>query len=45
MIKHCLIRDKVMFDKISKKEWDDNDWDEIVQHSIKIKSEVVSNDL
>ncbi len=45
VIKHCLIRDKVMFDKISKNKWNDNDWDEIVKHSISIKSEVVSKDL
>ena len=45
MIKHCLIRDRAMFDKISKKEWNDSDWDEIVKHSISIKSEVVSKDL
>ena len=45
VIKHCLIRDRAMFDKISKKEWNDSDWDEIVKHSISIKSEVVSKDL
>ena len=45
VIKHCLIRDRAMFDKISKTEWNDSDWDEVVQHSINIKSEVVSNDL
>ena len=45
VIKHCLIKDRAMFDKISKKEWNDSDWDEIVKHSISIKSEVVSKDL
>ena len=45
VIKHCLIRDRAMFDKISKKEWNDSDWDEIVKHSISIKSDVVSKDL
>ncbi len=45
VIKHCLIRDKEMFDKISRNHWNQNDWDEIVSHSISIKSEVVSKDL
>ena len=45
VIKHCLIRDKDMFDRVSKNHWSDNNWNEIVKHSISIKSEVVSKDL
>ena len=45
VIKHCLIRDKKMFDKISKFMWSENNWDEIIKHSISIKSEVVNKDL
>ena len=45
VIKHCLIRDKKMFDKISKFIWSENNWDEIIKHSISIKSEVVNKDL
>ena len=45
VIKHCLIRDKKMFDKISKFMWSENNWDEIIKHSISIKSGVVKKDL
>jgi len=45
VIKHCLIKDKNMFDDIYDKEWKDSNWDLIVNHSIKIKSEVVRQDL
>ena len=45
VIKHCLIRDKIMFDKIHNHEWTDIDWDFIINHSIKIKSDIVKKDL
>ncbi len=45
VIKHCLIRDKIMFDKIHNQEWIDIDWDFIINHSIKIKSDIVKKDL
>ena len=45
VIKHCLIRDKIMFDKIYNQEWIDIDWDFIINHSIKIKSDIVKKDL
>ena len=44
VIKHCLIRDKSMFDQIQNKLWKDSDWDYIINHSIKIKSDVVKKD-
>ena len=45
VIKHCLIRDQKMFRNIINVHWKDNNWEEIVKHSIKIKSEVVHKDL
>ena len=45
VIKHCLIKDKNMFDEIYEKEWKNSDWTNLVNHSIKIKSEIVKKDL
>ena len=45
VIKHCLIKDATKFKEITKINWKDNNWEEIVRHSILIKSEVVENDL
>mgnify|MGYP006213659127 FL=1 len=45
VIKHCLINDAKKFKEITKINWKDNNWEEIVRHSILIKSEVVENDL
>lgn len=45
VIKHCLIRDKIMFDKIHNQDWTDIDWDFIINHSIKIKSDIVKKDI
>ena len=45
VIKHCLIKDNSKFKEITKINWKDNNWEEIVRHSILIKSEVVENDL
>ncbi len=45
VIKHCLIIDNEKFNEINKIEWSQNNWDEIVRHSIEIKSNVVKNDL
>ena len=45
VIKHCLIRDEIMFDKIYNLEWTDIDWDFIINHSIKIKSDIVKKDI
>ena len=45
VIKHCLIKDDKKFNEINKIEWSQNSWDEIVRHSIEIKSNVVRDDL
>ena len=45
VIKHCLIRDQKMFKNIINVDWKDNNWEKIVKHSIKIKSEIVHKDL
>ena len=45
VIKHCLIKDEEMFNEINKIQWSENNWDQIVRHSIEIKSDIVRNDL
>lgn len=45
VIKHCLIKDEEKFNEINKIEWSENNWDQIVRHSIEIKSDIVRNDL
>jgi len=44
VIKHCLIADKGMFDKINSLNLDQLNWDEIIPHSIAIKNKIVRND-
>ena len=46
IIKHCLIKDSSKFDEISNNlEWEKNNWNDLVNHSIDIKSQVVKLDL
>ena len=46
IIKHCLIKDSFKFDEISNNlEWEKNNWNDLVNHSIDIKSQVVKLDL
>jgi 3-dehydroquinate synthase len=44
IIKHGLIRDKVYFESLNFKNWEDSDWKELIKHSISIKTEVVTSD-
>ncbi len=44
IIKHCLIADAQMWEKIRKRDLDQQKWDELVPHSIKIKQRVVEQD-
>jgi 3-dehydroquinate synthase len=44
IIKHCLIADKAIWDKIRKRELEKQTWEELVPHSVKIKQEVVKQD-
>ncbi len=44
VIKHCLIADEVMFDKIRPLNLDQVNWDDIIPHSIAIKYSVVRDD-
>ena len=46
IIKHCLIKDSSKFDEISNNlDWEKNNWNDLVYHSIDIKLQVVKLDL
>ena len=44
IIKHCLISDKVMWDTIRAKSMNDQDWQVLIQHSVKFKSFIIKED-
>jgi 3-dehydroquinate synthase len=44
IIKHCLIADSKKWNEINKKQLKDQDWNDLVKHSIAIKSTVVDQD-
>src|SRR6185437_391808 len=44
VIKHCLIADKAKWDEIRQKGLDEQDWDDLAEHSITIKSKVTETD-
>lgn len=44
VIKHTLIADKAMWEKISARPLDDQPWNELLQHSVKVKLAIVSED-
>jgi len=44
IIKHCLIADKNMWNKVSSRSLIEQDWLELVKHSLDIKLRVVGND-
>lgn len=44
VIKHCLIADHAMWEKIKVIEWNTVDFEELVNHSIKIKDRITSED-
>jgi 3-dehydroquinate synthase len=44
IIKHCLIADKAMWDKIRTKTLLQQDWETLIAHSVKIKEKVVAED-
>ncbi len=44
IIKHCIIADKKMWQTISTKVLNDQDWLKLVRHSVKIKARVVKKD-
>ena len=45
IIKHCLIKDKSKFNEIYNQKLDKNNWENIIKHSIDIKSIIVKSDL
>lgn len=44
IIKHGLIRDKTYFDSLKFSDWDQNDWNALISHSVEIKNQVVKED-
>lgn len=44
IIKHCLISDRAMWDVVRKKSLEEQDWDALVQHSVKFKAWVTTED-
>ena len=44
VIKHCLIKDKTEFYRLLNTNWKNYDWNDIIIHSIKIKSSIVRKD-
>ncbi|MEY2793563.1 MAG: 3-dehydroquinate synthase, partial [Bacteroidota bacterium] len=44
IIKHCLIRDVQQWDIIRKIEWNENNFSQLIAHSIEIKKKVVEED-
>lgn len=44
IIKHCLISDTVMWDKIRVKELKQQDWQSLIRHSVEFKATVVKQD-
>lgn len=44
IIKHCLIRDAAMFDLISSKTLEEQDFAALILHSVEIKKEIVAED-
>jgi len=44
VIKHCLIKDKTEFYKLLNTNWKNYNWNDIIKHSIKIKSSIVRKD-
>lgn len=44
VIKHCLISDHEMFDKISSTNLEGQDWDALLRHSVEFKARITSED-
>jgi 3-dehydroquinate synthase len=44
IIKHCLIADPAMWDVICRRDLEEQNWDELVSHSVAIKAKVVEQD-
>ena len=44
IIKHCLIADKNKWNEIREKDFEDQNWDDLIAHSVEIKQKVVAED-
>lgn len=44
VIKHCLIADREMWQKIRTRSIEDQPWDELLKHSVEVKAKVVKTD-
>jgi len=44
IIKHGLIRDKAYFENLKSQDWENQDWESLIRHSVGIKKAVVETD-
>lgn len=44
IIKHCLISDRTMWEVVRGKSFEDQDWNELIRHSVSFKEKVVTED-
>ncbi|QRR02790.1 3-dehydroquinate synthase [Dyadobacter sandarakinus] len=44
IIKHCLIADAAKWDEIRRKDFEEQDWNDLIAHSVGIKQQVVDQD-
>ena len=44
IIKHCLIRDKAKWNEIKVKDLENQDWADLISHSVEIKKQIVAED-
>lgn len=44
VIKHCLIADKLKWDEIRNKPFEEQDWNDLAKHSVAIKSKITETD-
>jgi 3-dehydroquinate synthase len=44
IIKHCLISDRAMWEKVCSKPLKDQEWEPLIEHSVKFKKQVIEKD-
>ena len=44
VIKHCLIMDSMMWEVIRKQDWGQQNWTQLINHSVEIKKQIVAQD-
>jgi 3-dehydroquinate synthase len=44
VIKHCLIADAAKWEEIRNKEWEEQNWEDLISHSVAIKEKITESD-